>query len=60
MARIETSVLLDVNSVTLSNIEIVGNGRLIISDQIGDVTITADGILVKVKQCYVIQLHVQR
>ena len=48
VATVDTSVLLDVTSVTVRQIHVVGSGRLIISDNVGDITITADGILVKV------------
>ena len=45
---IDRPILLDVTSLTLRQITIVGDGRLIFSDQVGDITITADGILVQV------------
>ena len=48
VVNIEKSVLLDVTSLTLGELNVVGSGRLIFSDDVGDITITADGILVKV------------
>ena len=46
--EIDRAILLDVTDLQLAELSIIGDGRLVLSDQIGDISIVADGITVRV------------
>ena len=50
--EIDQAILLDVTDLKLSEIRIVGDGRLVFSDQVGGISIVAEGITVQVNIGY--------